>query len=480
MSKNWTLDPDRLFSPEPSRRSLARSLYEGVKDLPLVCPHGHVPPAMLSDPDATLGTPAELFIIPDHYVFRMLHSQGVPMEDLGIPTLDGTPVETDHRRIWQQFCENFHLFRGTPTGLWISDELTTVFGVEEKPSGESAQRIYDHLEEKISAPDFSPRALFDRFNVETLCTTDAATDALSEHEAISTTPLAGRVRPTFRPDAVVNIDSEGWAENVTGLSEVSGVEVRSYASFIEALENRRQYFKEMGAVTTDHAAMTPHTERLSPAEAEGIFRHALRDEASPDDARRFTAHMLVEMARMSAEDGLVMQLHAGSYRDHNSALARRFGADMGADIPVAADWTRGLHQLLNAHGSDPGFRLVVYALDESAYSRELAPLAGHYPALRLGAPWWFFDSPLGMRRYLDAVVETAGIHNLAGFNDDTRAFASIASRHDVWRRIACDWLAGQMALGVLDEEEAVEMAWTLAYGLSREAYMLEQPARSTR
>jgi glucuronate isomerase len=474
MSKIRLPGPDHLFDPEPSRRIVARGLYEAVRGLPLVCPHGHVDPRLLADLDASLGTPAELFVIPDHYVFRMLHSQGVPMEDLGVPTRDGTPVEANHREVWQRFCENFHLFLGTPTGLWIRDELANVFGVEEKLTGESAQRVYDHLEEKLASPEFSPRALFGRFNVEVLCTTDAATDTLEHHRALREEGWGERVRPTFRPDAVVNLDSEGWRESVKKLSEVSGVDVTSYRSFVGTLEERRTFFKDMGAVATDHAAMAPRTGRLSEAEAEAIFVRALRGEASAEDAARFGAHMLMEMARMSAEDGLVMQLHAGSLRNHNEAVFRRFGLDKGADIPVVTEWTENLRPLLNDYGSDPRFRLIVYTLDESAYSRELAPLAGHYPALTLGAPWWFFDSPNGMRRYLDAVVETAGIYNLAGFNDDTRAFASIPARHDVWRRLCCDWLAGLVTTGVVDEEDAHEMASELAYGLAKKAYKLEQ------
>lgn len=483
MIKPWTLDPDRLFDPERSRREAARELYEAVEDLPLVCPHGHVPPRLLADPDATLGTPAELFVIPDHYVFRMLHSRGVPMEDLGVPTRDGTPVETDHRRVWQRFCENFHLFRATPTGLWLTDELVNVFGVEEKPSAESAGRIYDHLEERLAEPEFAPRALFERFDVEVLCTTDAATDTLEHHEALRQEGWGDRVRPTFRPDAVTDIGAEGWRENVEKLSQTSGVDVTGYRSFVEALEGRRAFFKEMGAVATDHAALAPRTGRLSEAEAEAVFARALEGEASGDDAARFTAHMLMEMARMSAEDGLVMQLHAGSLRNHDGAAFKRFGPDSGADIPVATEWTRSLMPLLEECGNDPRFRLVVYTLDETAYSRELAPLVGYYPALALGAPWWFFDSPLGMRRYLDAVVETAGVYNLAGFNDDTRAFASIPARHDVWRRVSCDWLAGLLTTGVVDEEDARGMAHELAYGLAKRAYRLEegeQPARSDR
>jgi glucuronate isomerase len=474
MSKPWTLDPDRLFDPNPARRSAARTFYEEVEDLPIVGPHGHVPPKLLADPGATLGTPAELFIIPDHYVFRMLYSQGVPMEVLGVPTVDGSPVETDHRRIWQRFCENFHLFRATPTGLWLSDELVNVFGVTERPTGENAQRIYDDLEERLASPEYAPRALLERFNVEVLCTTDAATDTLEHHAALRAEGWDGRVRPTFRPDAVTDISMPGWRENIERLSQVSGITVVNYGSFVEALEERRSFFKEMGAVATDHSATTPHTERLSEREAQQIFARALSGTVIDEDVVRFTAHVLMEMARMSVEDGLVMQLHAGSLRNHNETVHRRFGGDAGADIPIAADWTRGLRALLEEWGNDPSFRLVVFGLDESAYSRELAPLAGHYPAMLLGAPWWFYDSPLGMRRYLDAVVETAGIYNTAGFNDDTRAFASIPSRHDVWRRVTCDWVAGLLTTGLVDEEDALDMVRELAYGLAKKAYRIEE------
>lgn len=471
MEPRWTLSPDRCFSPDPTRRAIARRLYAAVKDLPLVCPHGHVDPALLADPNATLGTPAELFIIPDHYVFRMLYSQGVPLEALGVPARDGTPVESDHRLIWQRFAEHFHLFRGTPTGLWLADELVNVFGVTERLNAGSAQRIYDHLLERLAQPEYTPRALFRRFNIEVLCTTDAATDTLEHHRALQAEGFP--VRPTFRPDALVNLLTPGWRANVERLSEVSGVDVTGYASFVQALEQRRAFFKEMGATATDHAAQTPYTERLSDSEAETIFRDALRGQVDEDQATRFTGHMLIEMARMSCEDGLVMQLHIGSYRNHNRRLYERFGPDKGADIPTQTEWTRNLRPLLDAHGDDPRLRLILFTLDESTYSRELAPLAGHYPALLLGPPWWFFDSVNGMRRFFERVVETAGIYNTAGFNDDTRAFASIPARHDVWRRVTCDWLAGMVAEHLLDEDEAAEMAAECAAGLARRAYRLQ-------
>ena len=470
-AQGWTLSPDRLFAKEEGRLEHARRLYASVEDLPLLCPHGHVNPALLALEDASFGNPAELFVIPDHYVFRMLYSQGMRLGDLGVPTVDGTPVERDGRAIWRRFAENFHLFAGTPTGLWLKDELITVFGVTEKPSQENADRIYDHLEAKLASPEYAPRELFKRFNIETLCTTDAATDTLDAHQALKNEGWTA-VRPTFRPDAVVNLDAKGWQQNIDALSGVSGVEVEDYASFINALEGRRAFFKETGATATDHAALTPHTERLSDGEAQGIFARALKGTLQEDDPARFTAHMLMEMARMSVEDGLVMQLHAGSLRNHNRAVFERFGLDKGADIPVKTEWTRNLQELLHACGNDPRLTLVLFTLDESTYSRELAPLAGHYPALRLGPPWWFFDSVKGIERFLDNTVETAGVYNLAGFNDDTRAFASIPARHDVWRRVTCNWLAGEVVRGLVDEEDAFGMALELAYTLAKRTYKL--------
>ena len=466
----WTLDPDRCFSPLPAQRQLARAFYNSVKDLPLVCPHGHVPPQLLANKDATLGSPADLFVIPDHYVFRMLYSQGVSLASLGIPTQDGTTVETDGRKIWQTFAEHFYLFAGTPTGLWLKDELISVFGTEQKLNGDTAQTIYDALAEKLAQPAYSPRALFKRFNIETLCTTDAATDSLAEHASLRAEGWT-QVRPTFRPDALVNLDTPDWQQQINVLSE-TGIMVKDYRSFLTALESRRSYFKARGALASDHAALTADTTALTQAEASSIFERALKGELHPDDAARFSAHMLQQMARLSSEDGLVMQLHVGSYRNHNSNVFNAFGRDKGADIPVRTEWTRALSPLLNAYGNDANFRLIVFTLDESSYSRELAPLAGHYPALRLGPPWWFFDSVKGMERYFDAVVETAGLYNLAGFNDDTRAFASIPARHDVWRRVSCNWLAGETLNGVMDEEDAHAAARELAYGLAKKAYRI--------
>lgn len=468
----WHFPPERFFDADPAQRRVAQTLYDSVAKLPIVSPHGHVDPRLLADESATFGSPTEMLIIPDHYVFRMLYSQGIPLESLGVPRTDGGLVETDHRKIWQTFADNFYLFRGTPSGGWLTHELSEVFGVEEKLTGDNAQEVYDHLESCLQQPEFKPRALFEHFNIEVMATTDAASDSLEHHRAIRESGWGGRIVPTFRPDAVVNIDAPGWRENIDALSEASGVAIGCYDTFIKALENRRAFFKSMGATATDHAALTPLTAELSHGEADAIFSRALRDEADTGDAARFTAHMLIESARMSVEDGLVMQFHPGSLRNHNQIVFDKFGLDKGCDIPVASEYTHNLRPLLNKFGNDPRLTLILFTLDETTFSRELATLAGHYPALKLGPPWWFLDSLYGMGRYLESVSETAGIYNLAGFNDDTRAFPSIPARHDVWRRTAANWLARLVVRDIVDEADAAEMIVDLAYGLAKKAYKL--------
>jgi glucuronate isomerase len=465
------LPHDRYFDPDPRQKSIALSLYEGIADLPLVCPHGHVNPRLFADPDYRFGSPAELLIIPDHYIFRMLYSQGVALESLGIPTRDGAPYETNPRSIWQIFADHFYVFRGTPTGMWLAHELDDVFGVSEKLNGESAERIYDQIDEKLKSPEFTPRKLYERFNIEVLCTTDAATDTLDDHRAILESGWEGRILPTFRPDAVINLDSEGWRANIDRLSEVSGIDIHDYATFIQALEERRAYFKRLGATATDHALwqffLLPTAQT-----AHEIFERALNGEDMTFYGQAFASYMMMEMARMSVEDGLVMQLHMGSWRNHNPLIYQRFGRDMGADIPTAAHFCLEFRPLLEAFGNDPRLTLILFTLDEATYSRELAPLAGHYPALRLGPPWWFHDSLNGMRRFFDGVMETAGVYNTVGFNDDTRAFPSIPARHDLWRRAACNWLAGLVGRHIIDMNDARAVADALAYGLAKQAYKL--------
>lgn len=472
MSKIY-LPPDRYFGPDPAQRKVAMELYQSVAGLPIVSPHGHVDPRLFVDETASFGTPADLLIIPDHYVFRMLYSQGIQLEDLGVPRIDGGVVETDHRRIWQRFADHFYLFRGTPSGMWLTHELHDVFGIEDKLNGDTAQAIYDQIEARLAAPEFRPRRLFERFNIEVMCTTDAATDTLEYHQQIRASGWKGNIVPTFRPDAVVNLLTEGWPANIDQLSQVSGIEVTSYKAFIRALEVRRQFFIKMGAHATDHAALTPYTEELSETEAEAIFARALKGQATAEDETRFTAHMIMESARMSIDDGLVMQFHSGSYRNHNQAIFECFGRDKGCDIPVQGEFTQNMRPLLNKYGNDPRLTLILFTLDETTYARELAPLAGHYPALKVGPAWWFHDSLNGMMRYREQICETAGLYNTAGFNDDTRAFPSIPARHDLSRRVDANWIAGLVVRGAIDMDDARDMVLDCACRLAKRAYKFD-------
>lgn len=467
-----SLPADRFFGPDPGQKDIAQRLYETVATLPLVCPHGHVDPRIFADPDYVFGNPAELFITPDHYVFRMLYSQGIPLERLGIPRRDGAPVETDPRRIWRTFAENFHLFRATPIGLWLCHEMASVFGVEYKLNADTADYIYDQITACLQLPDFRPRRLFERFNIEVLCTSDYAHECLAHHQAIRASGWPGRVLPTFRTESVVNLDVHNWRRNIDQLSEASGIDITSYRALVRALEQRRTFFKSLGAPATDHSAPTAYTHELSESEADAIFQRALRGQATSEDVTQFCGHMMMECARMSIEDGLVMQFHVGPFRNHDALIFQAFGGDMGADIPVQGEFTRNLRPLLNKYGNDPRLTLILFTLDESTYSRELAPLAGHYPAVKLGPPWWFHDSINGMTRYREQVVEAAGLQNTAGFNDDTRAFPSIPARHDLARRVDANWIAGLVLRGIVDMEDAQEMMLDTAYRLAKRAYKL--------
>jgi glucuronate isomerase len=471
------LNPDCFFSPEPSQRAIARELYLQVKDQPIISPHGHVDPGLFADEQATFGNPSQLFIIPDHYVFRMLYSQGIPYEAIGIPRRDRSPVETDPRKIWQIFADNYYLFRGTPTGAWLDHELLEIFNIPEKLHSTNAQHIYDQLCEKLTSPEFSPRRLYERFNIKVLCTTDAASDPLTQHRSIQTSGWNGIIRPTFRPDGVINLLTPGWRDNLCALENAYDHSIDTCQSLIAALENRLEYFKLWGAVATDHSPFTPYTEELNQGESEHIFLRALKGTVSEQEAIRFSGHMLIQIARMCSETGLVMQLHPGSFRNHYSDVYDYFGPDKGFDIPIQVEFTRNLRPLLGKFGNHPNLTLILFTLDETLYARELAPLAGAFPAIKLGPPWWFHDSPNGIRRYLEQVVETAGIANLAGFNDDTRASTSIPARHDLWRRICSDWLAGMVVQHRINIDDAYEMNLDLAINLAKNTYRLERKMR---
>jgi glucuronate isomerase len=467
----YKLHEDRFFSPEKDVRKYAREIYNSIKSMPIISPHGHVDPTIFSE-NKPFPNPTKLFLTPDHYLYRMLYSQGISMEALGIPDVNGNVKETDPKKIWKLFAENYYLFNGTPSGVWLDYEFHIVFGIKEKPDGKNALKIYDELNEKINSPEFLPRTLFEKFKVEVLSTTDAASDSLEHHRKIKKSGWKGKIIPCFRPDAVTDLSNPNWKQNLKLLEKSVGFKITSYKSFIKALEKRREYFKTMGAVSTDHGVFSPYTHEFSNKKAESIFKRALKKQSTDEDVRLFTAHMLMEMARMSIEDGLVMQIHPGAYRNHNQIIYEKFGLDKGCDIPMQTDYTFNLKELLNKYGNDTRLTVIVFTMDETSYSRELAPLAGHYPAMKLGPAWWFHDSIEGITRYREMVTETAGFYNTVGFNDDTRAFVSIPARHDVARRVDSNFLAGLVARHVVSFDEALVLAKELTYNLVKKAYKL--------
>ena len=464
------LDPMRLFPSDLAARAVAVKLYETVRDLPLLSPHGHTDPSWFAK-DEAFPDPAKLFIQPDHYIFRMLYSQGVSMESLGIPQADGKE-QADPREVWRIFAKHYYLFRGTPTRLWFDYSLSVNFGLNERLSVKNADEYYEVISRKLQTPEFRPRALFEKFNIEVLATTDSPLDTLEYHKAIRESGWKGRVLPTFRPDSVIDAEYVGFVENIEKLGAITGENVGTFKGYLNALRNRRAFFKSMGATATDHGHLTAMTADLDAATAESLYQRILSGRSVPEEQQIFQAQMLTEMAGMSIEDGLTMQLHPGSIRNHNKQVYEKFGRDKGADIPSPTEYVRNLRPLLSKYGNDTRLTFILFTLDESTFSRELAPLAGHYPALRLGPPWWFQDSPEGMMRFREQATETAGFYNTVGFNDDTRAFLSIPSRHDVARRIDCAFLGRLVAEHRLDEDEAFEVVKDLTVNLVKKAYKL--------
>ena len=461
------IDEHRLFPADPATRGIAARLYASVRELPILSPHGHTQAAWFAE-NLPFPDPAKLFVQPDHYIFRMLYSQGIALEDLEI----GAATISDPRKVWRLFAENYFLFQGTPTRIWLDQIFEELFGMTERLSGATADLYFDALSEKLRTPEFLPRALFDRFKIEVLATTDSPLDSLAEHQSIRESGWPARVLPTFRPDSVVDPAFQGFHENLVTLGEKTNQDTATWMGYLEALRLSRARFQALGCTATDHGHPTARTANFSKQEAEALFRSVRNGKADEAAQELFRAQMLTEMARMSVDDGLVMQIHPGSFRNHNQKLYQQFGRDVGADIPMATNYVDALKPMLDLFGNERGLTIILFTLDETAYNRELAPLAGHYPCLRLGPPWWFHDSPEGMMRFREQATETAGFYNTVGFNDDTRAFLSIPARHDVARRVDCSFLARLVAEHRLHEDEAYALAFELTNGLARRAYKL--------
>lgn len=473
MARPLRLDADRLFPAEQRTRAIARALYASVKDLPIVSPHGHTDPRWFATNEKWANA-TELLLAPDHYLFRMLYSQGVPLDHLGVPSRSG-PSAADPREAWRLFASHYYLFRGTPSQLWLDHVFAEVFGLEVALEAATADLYFDRINEALATEAFRPRTLFDRFNIEFLATTEGADDPLQHHAAIRSSGWAGRVVTTYRPDSVIDVEHEGFAASMAGFAELTGEDVHSWRGYLEAHRKRRADFRAAGATATDHGFATARTANLSGSEAESLFTRVIDGSWTSADAELFRAQMLTEMAKMSVDDGMTMQIHPGSFRNHNTWLFEAYGRDKGADIPMRTDYVHALKPMLDVVGNEPDLTIILFTLDESSYARELAPLAGHYASLKLGPAWWFHDSPEGMRRFREMTTETAGFYNTVGFNDDTRAFLSIPARHDVARRVDCGFLSRLVAEHRIEEWEAEELARELTCGLVRRAYRLDQP-----
>jgi glucuronate isomerase len=464
-------NPDRLLATNEKHLDLAKEIYDQIENLPIISPHGHCNPSWFSK-NKRFPDPAHLFVVPDHYVFRMLISQGFTLSELGVKSIDDSNFEKDPREIWKKFSENYYLFRGTPTAMWLDYSFEKVFGITEPLNSDTSDFYYNHIEEKLSQPEFLPRALFKQFNIEVLSTTDSAVSDLSHHIDLMSSDWDGKVIPTFRPDNVIDPETNEFKNNLAKLGELTNEDTSSWDGYLKAHRSRRLFFKKMGATATDHGHPSARTENLLYNDAEQLFNRILSEDFNSEDADQFRGQMLTEMAKMSCEDGLVMQIHPGSRRNHSNKIFNQFGLDKGFDIPGVTDYVSSLKPLLNEVGLRTDLTIILFTLDETSYSRELAPMAGVYPALKLGPPWWFFDSYEGIKRFRETTTETCGFYNTVGFNDDTRAFCSIPARHDVARRADCAYLAELVSSGRLRENEAYEVAYDLAYGLAKKAYKL--------
>jgi glucuronate isomerase len=470
MSKKLVLHPDRLFPADPTVRSIARRLYGQIQGLPIISPHGHTDPSWFAD-NEPFGNATELLLAPDHYLYRMLYSQGVSLDSLGVPSREG-PSKADPREAWRVFARNLHLFRGTPSAMWLSHVFSAVFGLDVVLDESTSDHYFDAIGAALRTDAFRPRALFERFNIEVIATTESPLDPLLHHRKIRSSGWAGRVVTTYRPDPVVDPEHEQFRSALTQFGEITGQDVHSWKGYLAAHRLQRAEFARCGATATDHGHPTARTADLSDPECERLLARVISGQFTPEDAELFRAQVLFEMARLSLDDGMVMQIHPGSFRNHNRCLFEAYGRDKGADIPRTTQYVSALKPLLDRFGNNSRLSIILFTLDETTYSRELAPLAGHYPVLKLGPAWWFHDSPEGMLRFREQTTETAGFYNTVGFNDDTRAFLSIPARHDVARRVDCAFLARLVAEHRLDEDEAAKVAADLAYHLPKQAYRL--------
>ncbi|BAF55402.1 MAG: glucuronate isomerase [Corynebacterium glutamicum] len=472
MTTSHASHPDRLLPADPGTRDIARRLLAHVEDLPIISPHGHLEASMFVK-DEAFPDPTSLLISPDHYLTRMMHSAGVDLADLRVGGHEGKSA----REAWRIFMSHWDLYAGTATGYWVEQEFEHVFGINAERlnvgTPEHADAIFDELTDILAKPDFRPRALAEQFNLEVLATTDDPLDDLADHKALADDPtFSPRVLPTFRPDAYTKMYNAGWAEKTTKLIDTAGDGKAGWEGYLQAMRNRRQYFINHGATSADHGLHDTDTTPLSHEDAQKILDKGLAGTATLAEMRAFEANTTYRFAEMSQEDGLVMTIHPGVYRNHSASAQKKFGADIGADIPFQMEFTNGLRPLLSDFGENKDFHFVMFTIDESVYSREVAPLAGYYPAAYVGAPWWFIDEIDAMNRFRSATTGTTGFSRYSGFIDDTRAYCSIPARHNTSRRVEANYLARLVAEHRITESRAAEIIVDLIDASPRRVFKL--------
>ncbi|AGN20011.1 glucuronate isomerase [Corynebacterium glutamicum MT] len=472
MTTSHASHPDRLLPADPGTRDIARRLLAHVEDLPIISPHGHLEASMFVK-DEAFPDPTSLLISPDHYLTRMMHSAGVDLADLRVGGHEGKSA----REAWRIFMSHWDLYAGTATGYWVEQEFEHVFGINAERlnvgTPEHADAIFDELTDILAQPDFRPRALAEQFNLEVLATTDDPLDDLADHKALADDPtFSPRVLPTFRPDAYTKMYNAGWAEKTTKLIDTAGDGKAGWEGYLQAMRNRRQYFINHGATSADHGLHDTDTTPLSHEDAQKILDKGLAGTATLAEMRAFEANTTYRFAEMSQEDGLVMTIHPGVYRNHSASAQKKFGADIGADIPFQMEFTNGLRPLLSDFGENKDFHFVMFTIDESVYSREVAPLAGYYPAAYVGAPWWFIDEIDAMNRFRSATTGTTGFSRYSGFIDDTRAYCSIPARHNTSRRVEANYLARLVAEHRITESCAAEIIVDLIDASPRRVFKL--------
>ncbi len=447
---------DRLFPADLSTRMLARRLYESVRGLPLVCSGVVADPSWFAENPA-LPDPAQVFVQSDRQVWAILRGHGVAPGQLGVAD-DGASIAGDPASVWKVFAANYHAFRGTPTRLWHDHAFSTLFGLNERLSADNSDRFYTRVAECLAKPEFRPRALFQRFNIELLSALATPFDSLDPYLAARGS-LKGRLVPTYCPDRLVDANNPGFITALDRFAELTSTDAWTWKGYLDAHRQRRAQFKSAGALAISQFALAARTADLPAEDAEKLFAKIVSRDFSPAEGDLFRAQMATEMARMSLDDGLVLQLHLDTPPVH----------DPEQKVPPPMPSVDGLLPLLQRFRGEPGLRVVACQDGLSAQADELARLASEYACLFVSAGGSGGSEP--MRRFRAMSFQNAAFYKTLNALQGQR-FIALAALTDAIRRLDCAFLAEFVVAHRLDEDEAHAMAKDVAYGISKKVYHL--------